>query len=188
MHLESSIELVLNNPSTFLSVLSPKEKKFSSPWRTEGFFEFFSLLMSTNGANYVFIMTFLLISLGYLILLVLAVCRVRAVFARPSPLVIGKVFYALTILLCAFSVCSSVLLIIESSHPKSADSDTEEGENYVTSLLYNVLYISDAVFVLLFFNLFWFTLIYSYKSHIRIGDVLKDSKNPPASNRGMNFY
>lgn len=72
------------------------------------------LISQSADVNYVFIMTFLLFSLGFLILFVMAGYRVYQVFSRPSSLAIVKDFYGWTTLLCAFSVCSSVLLVIES--------------------------------------------------------------------------
>lgn len=68
------------------------------------------------------------------------------------------------------------------------DEAGDTGESDVAKLLYNVLYISDALFVLLFFYLFWFTVIFSYKMRVRVGDVAARSRNPFASNSGKSVY
>lgn len=40
----------------------------------------------------------------------------------------------------------------------------------------------------MFFSLFWYLLIFQYKAHINIGAVLGKHLNPPASNRGLNWF
>lgn len=129
-------------------------------------------------------MIFLFLALGYFLILLMSGYRIKKVINRVHCLVVAKVFYILIMILCLFRVFSSILIIIESYNYNSS----QEEENQLTELLYNALYISDAVFGLMFFNLFWYLIIYYYKSHVRIGNVLFDGRNPAASIKGMNVY
>ncbi|KAL4436283.1 hypothetical protein ABPG74_015874 [Tetrahymena malaccensis] len=144
---------------------------------------------TTTSTNYVFIMIFLILALGYLIILILIVYRAKTLYNRQTTIIVSKIFYFQGFVLCAFRVISSVLLIIESyNYDYTNQDDNNSQQDNFQKLLYNGLYISDAVFDMMYFSLFWFIIIYNYKSHVRIGNVLEDRKNPAASNKGLNIF
>ncbi|EAR84823.3 protein kinase (macronuclear) [Tetrahymena thermophila SB210] len=145
---------------------------------------------TTTSTNYVFIMIFMILALGYLIILILILYRGKTLYNRSTTIIVSKIFYFQGFVLCAFRVISSVLLIIVSYNYDYTTEETNntQQDNNIQKLLYNGLYISDAVFDMMYFSLFWYIIIYSYKSHVRVGNILEDRKNPAASNKGLNIY
>lgn len=146
--------------------------------------------VSTSSANYVFIMIFLILALLYFIVFVFTIHRVRKIYQKNTTLIVSKMFFFCCALLCAFRVLSSGLLIIESYKYDytNKDVDGSSKETNLAKLLYNGLYISGVVFGMMFFSLFWYIIVFTYKSHIRVGNVLENTKNPAASVKGLNVY
>ena len=69
---------------------------------------------SDNSPNYVFIMIFLILSLGYLLLFLMTIYRIRSVFKFKGVVSVTKCFYLLCALLCGFRLFSSMLLVVDS--------------------------------------------------------------------------